>query len=89
MITQAPLTPVQEAALADHIKWNADGRRFFRAVCIVDTGAWTDEPVGYFKTEAEALACIQEFADLTNIVAIINIRETDTPFAEYMIEEDD
>ena len=89
MITPTLLTEKQEAALASHIEWHADGRKFYRAVCIVDTGAWTDEPVGYFKTEAEALACIQEFADLTNIVAIINIRETDTPFAEYMIEEDD
>jgi hypothetical protein len=88
MITPTLLTPVQEAALADHIKWNADGRKFFRAVCIVDTGAWTDEPVGYFETAAEALACIQEFADLTDIVAIINIRETAVPFADYMIEDD-
>lgn len=88
MISPTLLTEKQEAALADHIKWNADGRKFYRAVCIVDTGAWTDEPVGYFETEAKALDCIQEFADLTDIVAIINIRETSVPFADYMIEDD-
>jgi hypothetical protein len=83
------LTQVQAAALAEYIKWNhSDNKKLFKAVVITDTGAWADETIGCFATEAEAIACIHQFADVTNITGIVNVRTATPPFCEYMLEED-
>ena len=83
------LTQVQADALADYIKWNhGDNIKLFKAVVITDTGAWDDLNIGWFATEAEAIACIHQFADVTNITGIVNVRTATPPFSEYMLEED-
>jgi len=83
------LTQVQADALAEHIAVNhGDNEKLFKAVVITDTGAWADETIGWFASEAEAIACIHQFADVTNITGIVNVRTATPRFSEYMLEDD-
>lgn len=82
------LTRVQAAALAEFVAVNHGDDKLFKAVVITDTGAWDDMNIGWFTTEAEAIACIHEFAAITNITGIVNVRIATPPFCDYMIEED-
>jgi hypothetical protein len=82
------LTSVQAAALAEFIAVNHGDDKLFKAVVITDTGAWDDMNIGWFATEAEAIACIHEFAAVTTITGIVNVRIATPPFSEYMLEDD-
>jgi len=84
-----PVMTAEQAQLnKEVIDVNWPGMSYFKAVCITGDGAWTDEAIGFFETEAAAIAVINQYVEVTNITAVVNVRVAPVPFFEKMIEED-
>jgi hypothetical protein len=80
------LTAEQTRLNQEVIDVNWPGMNYFRAVCILDTGAWSDEVIGWFTTEAAAIQTINHFAEVTNITAVLNVRVAPAPYYEAMVD---